>query len=89
MTTGDHPRIAEVIARQASRPPDELTARPGLEESDAAEVRRRLPTTVFAPAVPEPKPQSVEGLKAGGAVVARTGAVVNDARRSRRRRSAS
>lgn len=80
MITGDHPRTALAIARQAGLPHEELLSGDDILRMDpktlAAHVSR---VNVFARVKPQQKLALVEALKAHGEVVAMTGDGVNDA----------
>jgi Ca2+-transporting ATPase len=81
MITGDHPKTAIAIARQAgfAHPERILTGQEleGLDEKDLASRLRDI--EVFARVVPHQKLRIIQGLKANHEVVAMTGDGVNDA----------
>jgi Ca2+-transporting ATPase len=80
MITGDHPRTAAAIARQAGLPDAPVATGPEIAALDDAALRGLVQqVAVFARILPEQKLRIVEALKASGAVVAMTGDGVNDA----------
>jgi len=81
MITGDHPRTAEVIARELGISADGR-ARTGaeLEPLSALELERVVAeSAVYARVTPAHKLRLVQALRARGAIVAMTGDGVNDA----------
>jgi Ca2+-transporting ATPase len=80
MITGDHPRTAQAIARQAGLSDHEPVAGDRLAAMDDAALAVAVrETDVFARIQPEQKLRLVRALKAAGEVVAMTGDGVNDA----------
>jgi len=81
MITGDHPRTAQVIARELGLASDERV-RTGaeLESLSDAELERVVAeSAVYARVTPAHKLRLVQALRARGAIVAMTGDGVNDA----------
>ena len=80
MITGDHPRTAQAIARQAGIDTTSVLTGDDLAGMDPATLSAHLATVnVFARVRPQQKLALVEALKARGEVVAMTGDGVNDA----------
>lgn len=80
MITGDHPRTAAAIARQAGLPHAEILTGDDIAHMDSATFAARARSVnVFARVKPEQKLALVESLKSQGEVVAMTGDGVNDA----------
>ena len=81
MITGDHPRTAEVIARELGlQSGDAVVTGTRLQQlSDDALAHTVQATSVYARVDPEHKLRIVKALQRGGAVVAMTGDGVNDA----------
>jgi Ca2+-transporting ATPase len=81
MMTGDHPRTALSIARQAGFVTDgQCLSGPEVDALDDAALAERLAdTAVFCRVQPEQKLRLVRALRARGEVVAMTGDGVNDA----------
>lgn len=80
MITGDHPRTAAAIARQAGLPHDEILTGDDIARMDAAALAAHAArVNVFARVKPQQKLALVEALKAQREVVAMTGDGVNDA----------
>ena len=80
MITGDHPRTAQAIARQAGIDTSSVLTGDDMAGMDCATLSAHLATVnVFARVRPQQKLALVEALKARGEVVAMTGDGVNDA----------
>lgn len=80
VVTGDHPRTAAAIARQARLPADRVATGPELAALDDDELTRRLGDLhVVARSTPEGKERLVRLARAAGRTVAVTGDGVNDA----------
>jgi P-type Ca2+ transporter type 2C len=80
MITGDHPRTAQAIARQAGMDAHAVLTGDELAVLDDATLRQRVAeVSVYARMRPRQKLALVEALKAQGEVVAMTGDGVNDA----------
>jgi Ca2+-transporting ATPase len=80
MITGDHPRTAQAIARQAGMDASAVLTGDELAAMDEATLRQRVAeVSVYARMRPRQKLALVEALKARGEVVAMTGDGVNDA----------
>lgn len=80
MITGDHPRTAQAIARQAGIDARRVVTREDVAGLDAVALARLAGEAgVFARMHPQQKLALVEALKARGEVVAMTGDGVNDA----------
>jgi Ca2+-transporting ATPase len=80
MITGDHPRTALAIARQAGLDAGACLTGPQLDALDDEALQASLKTvSVFARVTPQHKLKLVETLRAAGEVVAMTGDGVNDA----------
>jgi len=80
MITGDHPRTAQAIARQAGLDADAVITGDELAQLNPAQLRERVAeVSVYARMKPQQKLALVEALKAHGDVVAMTGDGVNDA----------
>jgi len=80
MITGDHPRTAQAIARQAGMDANAVLTGDELAAMDEATLRQRVgEVSVYARMRPRQKLALVEALKARGEVVAMTGDGVNDA----------
>jgi Ca2+-transporting ATPase len=80
MITGDHPATARTVARLVGIDDAVVVTGEECERLDADAMRRAVrDATVFARVTPEHKLRIVEGLKAGGEIVAMTGDGVNDA----------
>lgn len=81
MITGDHPKTAEVIARELGITKNErVVTGAELEKWSDEELLRKAKTTfVYARVSPEHKLQIVKALQRDGAVVGMTGDGVNDA----------
>lgn len=82
MITGDHADTALAIARELgiANSPSECMTGEEMEQLSEGALQKRLPeVSVFARVSPEHKVRIVQGLKAGGNIVAMTGDGVNDA----------
>ncbi len=80
MITGDHPRTAAAIARQAGLPHEAILTGDDIARMDAAALATQAArVNVFARVKPQQKLALVEALKAQREVVAMTGDGVNDA----------
>jgi Ca2+-transporting ATPase len=80
MITGDHPRTAQAIARQAGIDANTVITGDELQQLNASQLRERVAAvSVYARMKPQQKLALVEALKAHGDVVAMTGDGVNDA----------
>lgn len=80
MITGDHPRTASAIARNAGICDTEILTGTDLLTLNKTELATRVKSVnVFARVTPQQKLDLVEALKANGEVVAMTGDGVNDA----------
>jgi Ca2+-transporting ATPase len=80
MITGDHPRTARAIAKQAGIGGDEVLTGEDLLRLDAGSLAHRAGVVnIFARVRPQQKLALIEALKANGEVVAMTGDGVNDA----------
>ncbi len=80
MITGDFPRTAQAIARQAGIPNDDVLSGDELAGMDDESLRQRLRTIgVCARIAPTQKLRIVQALQSAGEVVAMTGDGVNDA----------
>jgi P-type Ca2+ transporter type 2C len=80
MITGDHPRTARAIAKQAGIVGDRVLTGEDLLGMDAMSLAKEVATlNIFARVRPQEKLALIEALKAGGEVVAMTGDGVNDA----------
>ncbi len=80
MITGDHPRTARAIAKQAGIRGDEVLTGDDLLQLDARSLAHRAgAVNIFARVRPQQKLALIEALKANGEVVAMTGDGVNDA----------
>ncbi len=80
MITGDHPRTARAIARQAGIESSAVITGSEIDRMSAEQIAERVATThVFARIKPAQKLALVETLKSQGHVVAMTGDGVNDA----------
>ena len=80
MITGDYPKTAGAIARQAGLDSRQIMTGEELQSYADAELAEHVrTTTVFARIMPEQKLRIVNALKADGEIVAMTGDGVNDA----------
>lgn len=81
MMTGDHPRTAQVIAREIGlKNFDKVITGPELDEMSDQELRQAIKKTfIFARIRPEQKLRLVQSLQANKQIIAMTGDGVNDA----------
>jgi P-type Ca2+ transporter type 2C len=80
MVTGDHPRTAAAVARQAGLDGAEIMTGAEVQVMSDRQLAECVETTaIFARVTPEQKLRLVEAFKAAGEVVAMTGDGVNDA----------
>ena len=80
MITGDHPRTARAIAKQAGISGEEVLTGEDLLRLDAGSLAHRAgAVNIFARVRPQQKLALIEALKANGEIVAMTGDGVNDA----------
>ena len=80
MVTGDYPRTALAIAREAGLQADGVITGAELDAMSEVDLRMRVASTgIFARVVPTQKLRIVNALKANGDIVAMTGDGVNDA----------
>jgi Ca2+-transporting ATPase len=80
MITGDHPRTARAIAKQAGIDHANLLTGAELQQMDSASLAQQIKKAcVFARVSPQQKLSIVQALKDGGEIVAMTGDGVNDA----------